>query len=202
MRKNEAAQLKREAVSLKIAKEASTNNVNHVAELKSEESSSTCSITSDGSITEQSAAGVKKKKEYKVNVVPEPTEDKTTGAGNNDKDKENVAVDSKNVVVDPAEFAKQERLRKQREKQAKFQEEINKKKQVENDKLFAENNLLVEDGDDMWDILSQNPVNNETSNTGVTSPKRKRSCTVDSMEQRKSPRIVSTKHNRFSNYNR
>ena len=184
-------------MSLKIAKEASTNNVNHVAELKSEESSSTCSITSDGSITEQSAAGVKKKKEYKVNVVPEPTEDKTTG--NNDKDKENVAA---NVVVDPAEFAKQERLRKQREKQAKFQEEINKKKQVENDKLFAENNLLVEDGDDMWDILSQNPVNNETSNTGVSSPKRKRSCTVDSMEQRKSPRIVSTKHNRFSNYNR
>ena len=116
-------------MSLKIAKEASTNNVNHVAELKSEESSSTCSITSDGSITEQSAAGVKKKKEYKVNVVPEPTEDKTTG--NNDKDKENVAVDTKNVVVDPAEFAKQERLRKQREKQAKFQEEISKKKQVE-----------------------------------------------------------------------
>ena len=87
------------------------------------------------------------------------------------------------LPTDPAEFAKQERLRKQREKQvrresedttrkfyvykprhffqAKFQQEIVKKKNTgsESDQsaAFKENNLLVEDGMDMWDALSQIP---------------------------------------------
>ena len=57
------------------------------------------------------------------------------------------------------EFAKQERLRKQREKQAKFQQEIEKKKLTETAQsaAFKENNLLVEDGLDMWEALSQIP---------------------------------------------
>ena len=84
------------------------------------------------------------------------------------------------LPTDPAEFAKQERLRKLREKQvrvkirrenyvykprhffqAKFQQEIVKKKNTgsESDQsaAFKENNLLVEDGMDMWDALSQIP---------------------------------------------
>lgn len=90
----------------------------------------------------------------------------------------NVDQNQSNVVpVDPQEFAKQERLRKQREKQvqisfshqpfvtltiifqAKFQLEIEKKKQTESAQsaAFKENNLLVEDGLDMWDALSQIP---------------------------------------------
>ena len=42
---------------------------------------------------------------------------------------------------------------------AKFQLEIEKKKQTESAKsaAFKENNLLVEDGLDMWDALSQIP---------------------------------------------
>ena len=67
---------------------------------------------------------------------------------------------SSNVVpVNPQEFAKQERLRKQREKQAKFQQEIEKKKLTETTQsaAFKENNLLVEDGLDMWEALSQIP---------------------------------------------
>ena len=72
----------------------------------------------------------------------------------------NVEQNSSNVVpVNPQEFAKQERLRKQREKQAKFQQEIEKKKLTETTQsaAFKENNLLVEDGPDMWEALSQIP---------------------------------------------
>ena len=45
--------------------------------------------------------------------------------------------------------------------QAKFQQDIIKRKQLEseNSSAFKENNLLVEDGDDMWDVLSQIPDN-------------------------------------------
>ena len=45
--------------------------------------------------------------------------------------------------------------------QAKFQQDIIKRKQLESDSssAFKENNLLVEDGDDMWDVLSQIPDN-------------------------------------------
>ena len=93
------------------------------------------------------------------------------------------------MPLDPADFARQERLRKQREKQAKFQQDIIKRKQLEskNYSAFKENNLLVEDGDDMWDVLSQIPDNIENYSS---SPKRKRSCTVDFVEHRKSPRLL------------
>ena len=50
----------------------------------------------------------------------------------------------------------------------------------------------MEDGDDMWDVLSQIPSNiMDTDANTSSSPKRKRSCTVDlGVENRKSPRIV------------
>jgi len=93
--------------------------------------------------------------------------------------------------TDPAEFARQERLRKQREKQAKFQQEIKLKQGVEKSNSIKENKLLVEDGDDMWDVLTQFPANVENMEPGPPSPKRKRSYTVDGhLEQRQSPRIL------------
>ena len=51
--------------------------------------------------------------------------------------------------------------------------------------------MLVEDGDDMWDVLTQFPANVENIEPGPPSPKRKRSYTVDGhLEQRQSPRFV------------
>ena len=108
-----------------------------------------------------------KKKQYSVNILSE--------LDTNVEQKPNI------VPVDPVEFAKQERLRKQREMQviytiivvisgscqsvkifqAKFQLEIEKKKnnvsESAQNTAFKENNLLVEDGLDMWDVLSQIP---------------------------------------------
>merc|ERR1712083_700737 len=122
-----------------------------------------------------------KKKEYTVNVAEADIENTTVAVAND--------LDDKTLPLDPAEFARQERLRKQREKQAKFQQDIIKRKQLESDSssAFKENNLLVEDGDDMWDVLSQIPDNIENYSS---SPKRKRSCTVDVVEHRKSPRVL------------
>merc|ERR1712013_46839 len=64
--------------------------------------------------------------------------------------------------LDPAEFAKQERLRKQKEKQAKFQSEVGKRKFEEVEKVHIqgkENEILVaEDSDEMWESLSQMPT--------------------------------------------
>ena len=87
-----------------------------------------------------------KKKQYTLNILSEVDT--------------NVEQNPSNVVpVNPQEFAKQERLRKQREKQAKFQQEIEKKKLTETAQsaAFKENNLLVEDGLDMLEALSQIP---------------------------------------------
>ena len=141
-----------------------SNNTTAVKEESKEESSSSSSSSNES----KPAA---KKKEYTINVT-------------------DLDVDTKeedNVTLDPAEFAKQERLRKQREKQAKFQQEIKMKQEIEKSKGYKENNLLVEDGTDMWDALSQIPDNFDVP----PSPKRKRSYTVDySVEARKSPRIL------------
>jgi len=182
LRKAEAAQLKKEALQTATKKKEETVDSKAEAITKEESISEDSSekVTSTGPTTDSKtdvSASVKKK-QYKVNVLSEIDT--------------NVEQSPPNVVpVDPQEFAKQERLRKQREKQAKFQLEIEKKKQTESAQsaAFKENNLLVEDGLDMWDALSQIPEM-ETEEFS-SSPKRKRSCTVDSASlNRKSPRVI------------
>merc|ERR1712098_895456 len=137
---------------------------------------SSSSGSSDGSMVH---GDIPKKKEYTVNVVEavEDTKSEIEEKGGTDRDS--------------AEFARQERLRKQREKQAKFQQEIKLRQEVEKSKSLKENNLLVEDGDDMWDVLTQFPANIDNLEAGPPSPKRKRSFTVDGhVEPRQSPRIL------------
>jgi len=174
LRKTEAAQLKKEAIQAASSKKDETA-LRGDNPSKDEPKSDTTSACTGASSEAKAEAG--KKKEYTVNVLSE--------VDNNVDQNQRTGL-----PTDPAEFAKQERLRKQREKQAKFQQEIVKKKNTgsESDQsaAFKENNLLVEDGMDMWDALSQIPEMDDFS----ASPKRKRSCTVDSMIlSRKSPRV-------------
>jgi len=98
-----------------------------------------------------------KKKKYSIDV----TNDTVV---KNDTNVESVGT-SANIgdeSLDPAEFARQERLRKQREKQAKFQSEAGKRKLVEPEVVQnqgKENEVLVaEDSDEMWESLSQMPT--------------------------------------------
>jgi len=178
LRKNEAAKLKRESIQNIAKKETETKDVG-----KNDTSTETNSTSSSGCSSDSTTSEkvVVKKKEYTVNVAEVDIENTTVAVAND--------LDDKTLPLDPAEFARQERLRKQREKQAKFQQDIIKRKQLESDSssAFKENNLLVEDGDDMWDVLSQIPDNIENYSS---SPKRKRSCTVDVVEHRKSPRVL------------
>lgn len=180
LRKNEAAQLKKDAINAIVKKkedmprETESKVDNNEENVKSESSTSTNNGSAAADSNKVEGATIVKKKEYTVNVLAEVDN-----------------IDTKNITIDPTEFARQERLRKQREKQAKFQQDIVKRKYIESEssKAFKENNLLVEDGADMWEALSQLP---DVGNDGFSSsPKRKRSCTVDTfVEQRKSPRVL------------
>ena len=167
-RKTEAAQLKKEAIQAASSKKDETalkGDNPSKDEPKIDTTSAGTGVSSEAKVE----AG--KKKEYTVNVLSEVVDN------NIDQNQRT------GLPTDPAEFAKQERLRKQREKQvrvkirrenfmftiykprhffqAKFQQEIVKKKNTgsESDQsaAFKENNLLVEDGMDMWDALSQIP---------------------------------------------
>jgi len=95
-----------------------------------------------------------KKKKYSIEVTQEAVK-------NDIKEEAGVEPDA-TLVVDPAEFAKQERLRKQKEKQARFQTEAGKRKVQElepaHNQGTEENDILVEDGDEMWECLSQMPA--------------------------------------------
>jgi len=191
LRKAEAAQLKKEALQTAPKKKEETvvskdadvvSTVETISDRQSISGNSNSSGTSSVPSAEVVAA---KKKQYTVNILSE--------LDTNVEQKPNI------VPVDPVEFAKQERLRKQREMQAKFQLEIEKKKNIVNESArsiaFKENNLLVEDGLDMWDALSQIP---EMSEEFSSSPKRKRSCTVDSaILNRKSPRVLQQQSRGF-----
>ena len=200
LRKNEAAQLKKDAINAIVKKkedvpqETESKIDNNEVNVKSESSTSTNNGSAVAESNKVEGATIVKKKEYTVNVLAEVDN-----------------LDTKNITIDPTEFARQERLRKQREKQAKFQQDIVKRKYVESEssKAFKENNLLVEDGADMWEALSQLPDVGNGRYLGIyilvilashhlhlsdgfsSSPKRKRSCTVDTfVEQRKSPRVL------------
>ena len=148
MRKNEAAQLKKDAINAIVKKkedvprETDSKDDNNEINVKSESSTSTNNGSAVAESNKVEGATIVKKKEYTVNVLAEVDN-----------------LDTKNITIDPNEFARQERLRKQREKQAKFQQDIVKRKYVESEssKAFKENNLLVEDGADMWEALSQLP---------------------------------------------
>ena len=108
LRKAEAAQLKKEALQTATKKKEETVDSKAEAITKEESISEDSSekVTSTGPTTDSKpdvSASVKKK-QYKVNVLSEIDT--------------NVEQSPPNVVpVDPQEFAKQERLRKQREKQ-------------------------------------------------------------------------------------
>ena len=146
LRKAEAAQLKKEALqtATKKKEEPVSSKAEAVAKEESSSEDSSGNVTSAESKADVST--VVKKKQYTLNILSEVDT--------------NVEQNPSNVApVNPQEFAKQERLRKQREKQAKFQQEIEKKKLTETAQsaAFKENNLLVEDGLDMWDALSQIP---------------------------------------------
>ena len=148
LRKNEAAQLKKDAINAIVKKkedvpqETESKVDNNEVNVKSESSTSTNNGSAVAESNKVEGATIGKKKEYTVNVLAEVDN-----------------LDTKNITIDPTEFARQERLRKQREKQAKFQQDIVKRKYVESEssKAFKENNLLVEDGADMWEALSQLP---------------------------------------------
>ena len=144
LRKNEAAQLKKDAINAIVKKKEETESKidNNEVNVKSESSTSTNNGSAVAESNKVEGATIVKKKEYTVNVLAEVDN-----------------LDTKNITIDPTEFARQERLRKQREKQAKFQQDIVKRKYVESEssKAFKENNLLVEDGADMWEALSQLP---------------------------------------------
>jgi len=195
LRKAEAAQLKKESLLTAQRKKEESLGPKADAVTKEEQSgedqSSSGNSTSAGTSVESAAdvSGVKKK-QYTVNILTE--------VDTNVAQKQHNSVPA--VPVDPQEFAKQERLRKQREKQAKFQLEIEKKKKGLSESAqsaaFKENNLLVEDGLDMWDALSQIPEMEPEEFS--TSPKRKRSCTVDSSSlNRKSPRVIQQQSRGF-----
>ena len=146
LRKAEAAQLKKEALqtATKKKEEPVSSKAEAVAKEESSSEDSSGNVTSTESKADVST--VVKKKQYTLNILSEVDT--------------NVEQNPSNVVpVNPQEFAKQERLRKQREKQAKFQQEFEKKKLTETTQsaAFKENNLLVEDGPDMWEALSQIP---------------------------------------------
>jgi len=192
LRKAEAAQLKKEALQTAPKKKEETvvskdaDVVSTVETISDRQSISGNSNSSGASSVPSAEVAAVKKKQYSVNILSE--------LDTNVEQKPNI------VPVDPVEFAKQERLRKQREMQAKFQLEIEKKKNIVNESAqsiiaFKENNLLVEDGLDMWDALSQIP---EMSEEFSSSPKRKRSCTVDSaILNRKSPRVLQQQSRGF-----
>ena len=92
-----------------------------------------------------------------------------------------VAVESKVVSgadITPVEFARQERLRKQREKQAKFQQEVNTRKLIP-----VEDQGIDIGGEEMWENLGQMPAMNmmmspEASGAKSGSPKRRKCSSV------------------------
>ena len=113
MRKNEAAKLKRESMlSGKVTNKLDvTNKANLEAHLETGVESSSSTPSSSGQNLNNDAANgqtVPKKKEYTVNV-------ESVEAGDNKFEVEEKGKQEKET--DPAEFARQERLRKQREKQ-------------------------------------------------------------------------------------
>ena len=59
------------------------------------------------------------------------------------------------AALNPVEFARQERLRKQREKQAKFQQEVNTRKLIP-----VEDQGIDIGGEEMWENLGQMPAKN------------------------------------------
>ena len=105
MTKNEAAKLKRESIQNNVKKETETKDVKNDT---SSEANSTNSSASDNSTGSEASEKVVKKKEYTVNVAEADLEN-TTDVLND--------LEDKTLPLDPAEFARQERLRKQREKQ-------------------------------------------------------------------------------------
>ena len=111
LRKAEAAQLKKEAIQTASKKKEETEgskkdtDVVTTVETNSDRQSSLANSTSSDSSSVVPIAEVAavKKKQYTVNVLAE--------LDTNVDQKPNI------VPIDPSEFAKQERLRKQREKQ-------------------------------------------------------------------------------------
>ena len=165
-----------------------------------------------------------KKKQYSIKVDTQPAIDIEAN-----ENKEDMPASAELETLDPAEFARQERLRKQREKQviilylkqlifkcsiqkAKFQQEINKRKlqEIEPDqnqgKTFTafflciiyfipgkENDFLVEDGDEMWESLSQMPavesMQGETTGGSLSNSPKKRKTSSLGFPHRSSPRV-------------
>jgi len=101
---------------------------------------------------------VVKKKKYSIEVTDTKETEKSDLKEEWTSEPTAIAGES----LDPAEFAKQERLRKQKEKQARFQSEVSKRKLEEMAPACnqgKENEILVaEDSDEMWESLSQMPT--------------------------------------------
>jgi len=132
-----------------------------------------------------------KKKQYSIKVDTQPAIDIEAN-----ENKEDMPASAELETLDPAEFARQERLRKQREKQAKFQQEINKRKlqEIEPDQNQGkENDFLVEDGDEMWESLSQMPavesMQGETTGGSLSNSPKKRKTSSLGFPHRSSPRV-------------
>jgi len=128
-----------------------------------------------------------KKKQYAIKVDTQPAAETE---GSEIKVEHSAASTDAVEALDPAEFARQERLRKQREKQAKFQQEVNKRKLEPEQNHEKENDFLVEDGDEMWESMSQMlPLESISGVTNGGSSPKKRKCSSLNFQHRKSPRV-------------
>eukprot|EP00092_Neocalanus_flemingeri_P032306 GFUD01035124.1.p1 GENE.GFUD01035124.1~~GFUD01035124.1.p1 ORF type:complete len:400 (+),score=131.35 GFUD01035124.1:43-1242(+) len=136
-----------------------------------------------------------KKKQYSIKVDPESAIEVEENESKDGLSAESAAVVGE--ALDPAEYARQERLRKQREKQVKFQQDVNKRKHQElepeqNPDSGKENDCLVEDGNEMWESLTQFPplesISGGANVNFSNSPKRRKSASLN-FQHRKSPRV-------------
>jgi len=102
--------------------------------------------------TSRDNSPVLKKKRYNLNIEDDIKME--TGTESN----ENSTPGPEQLSSDPAEFQKQERLRKIREKQQQFQQQqIQKNIKSEETAKESETAVLVDGGDEMWEALSQIP---------------------------------------------
>jgi len=139
----------------------------------------------------------KKKKQYSMQL-----DDETIGGhGPPPIPPPDIVDDAPLQVLDPGEAARQERLRKAQELKLKMLNHQNLKKKSEECSGESTDSWVVEDGDEMFDSLSQMPNVDlgQRENVSPLSPKRKRSNTVDTvaLTDRKSPRFGSRSHYRL-----
>ena len=115
------------------------------------------SISDDDDLKDISSC--KSEDEYLPTESTDDSEGSSDGEGVRRKKKvPNVAVESNvatGAAINPVEFARQERLRKQREKQAKFEQEVNKRKLIP-----VENQGIDICGEEMRENLGQMPAMN------------------------------------------